>query len=195
MPNIKREQLQCKTLQEKIVNRMLRNAIIAIFQAWRVVALATMNEALTTENARLSLGNKKAESIWSMNKEQLVETARRELGVSLTVASRDTVIVLREKIRRVRQIVEVKDDPLTELPRGLEKMKLEELKELHAERSLPQAEKMTRAAIILQIRDDVLQRSMLSQTGPSQSTKHQQETTPDSDWDMPDQKPSTRVKK
>ena len=107
--------------------------------------------------------------------------------------------LLTQTLRRAREVVEVKEDALSELPKGLEKMKLEELKQIHAERSLPQAAKMTRASIILQVKDDVHQRSMLSRTAPSQSTKEEPSSGPakqeDEDWDMPDQKASTRVKR
>ena len=54
-------------------------------------------EAANTELARVSSGKKK--SIWSINKAELVETARKELGLSVTQAEKETVLVLRERVR------------------------------------------------------------------------------------------------
>ena len=178
----------------------LRLYTMAVFQAWRVVTLATTNETLTTENARLSLhAGKRSESIWQMSKAELVETARRELGMSLQKAAGQTALVLREQIRRARQMSETVEDPMMQVPKGLEKMKVEELREIHQERGLPQADRMIRASMILQIRDDVSQRLIISATTASQNTKSEPSTglvqDPASDEEMTQQRSSTRVKR
>ena len=199
MPNIKKEVQPCRSLQEKQVMASLRLYTMVVFQAWRLVTLATTNEALTTENARLSLhAGKRSESIWQMSKAELVETARRELGMSLQKAAGQTALMLREQLRRARQMSETVEDPLMQVPKGLEKMKLEELQEIHKERNLPQTDRMTRASIILQIRDDVSQRYTISQMGLPPNMKHPQnagQKEEESDQEMEQARSSTRVKR
>ena len=79
---------------------------------------------------------KKSDSIWQMNKAQLAETARKELGMTLVQAQKETATVLRERLRRLPNVEEVKEDPLATLRKGLEKKSLDDLKEIHQERSL-----------------------------------------------------------
>ena len=80
-------------------------------------------EAVRSELGRLKekLG-KQAESIWRMKKDELVEVARRELGLTQAQAQEETVLVLRERIRshrfenRYQQMMSTNPD--AHLPKG-----------------------------------------------------------------------------
>ena len=96
-----------------------------------VAALAAENQSLKTK-----LG-KRDNSIWQMNKAGLVEVARQELGMTIAAAEKETVTTLREKIRANRKKETMNQDPLTVLPKGLEKMTWLELHEEMQKRSLP----------------------------------------------------------
>ena len=74
-----------------------------VFASWKMVKALTTNQALTAENERLMRAATPTESIWRMRKEELVEVAIAELGVTRTQANAETVIVLRERIRRSRK--------------------------------------------------------------------------------------------
>ena len=106
-----------------------------------------LEEALT-EQARLRnrLG-KQSESIWSMSKADLVEVARRELGLRVAKANEQTVITLREMIRRQRDIQKMTTDPLAKAPPGLTSMKKDLLQAEMSSRNLPWTEKSTRPQI------------------------------------------------
>ena len=153
-------------------------------------------EAYATELARTkeSLG-KRQTSVWTMSKAELSELARKELGMTVTQANKETVITLREKIRAVRQITKVQVDPLATAPKGLEKMSLTQLKEEVVFRKLPEPPSATRAKLIVIIRDDVEARIVL-ETREERSTIASSSTTmprglkspkqeEDEDWEMP----------
>ena len=134
-----------------------------VFAAWRMRALRTMVETLKSEVRALRerLGKQKS-SIWQMRKEDLIELARRELGMPRPDAEKESVITLREKIRRNRAQVQEEADPLVTLPKGLERMTAEELcRECRARNlditPLPghRGQVKTRPQMILMIREDV----------------------------------------
>ena len=110
-----------------------------------------------------------------MKKADLVEVARRELNMSLAAAEQETVITLRELIRRNRDIQKASDNPLAKLPKGLSGMKKEELIEEMEKRGLPTTSNSTRPAMILAIRDYVTARTTLAQQDQTPSTSSTQE--------------------
>ena len=85
----------------------------ACLTAWRIVTMEILMGAARTEITRLTkkLG-KKSGSIWNMDKSEIVEVARMELGLTLAQAEKMTVTVLREKIREQRQILKMAQDPM-----------------------------------------------------------------------------------
>ena len=133
--------------------------------AWRLLVDQRSVEAYSEENARLvAQAGKRAHSIWHKNKEELVELAVQELGMSRRNAKAETVTVLREKLRVNRQVMAEEQDPMAKIPKGLEKM-------LHAQlmvecvnrgisvEPLPgHTRVITRAQMIIRIRDDVERR-------------------------------------
>ena len=105
-----------------------------VFASWRMVKVLTLNQALIAENERLTKLAGPIESIWRMRKEELIEIAIAELGVTRTQASKETVLVLRERIRRSRKESVAQSYPLQTVPVGLERMLVEQV--AHAEVSL-----------------------------------------------------------
>ena len=90
--------------------------------------LLTAVGALNSEVKRLrEQAGKRSDSIWTMSKEDLIETARRELGMPRALAEKETVVTLRERLRRDRAQKQEEGDPLMKLPAGLERMRAEEL--------------------------------------------------------------------
>ena len=96
-----------------------------------------------------------------MHKEELVELARKELGMTVAAAQNETVTTLWEKIRTRRNMVKVTSDPLSSLPKGLDKLDKAHLEEQVRFRDLAVPEKATRAQLIIAIRDDVENRNLL----------------------------------
>jgi len=135
----------------------------AIFNAWMRVVMTIKFEASACEVARLTdkLG-KKNSSIWNQTKEELVEITRRELGMTVTLASNETVLTLRELIRRNREMYKANADPLSNAPKGLENMIKEALVEEAKKRGLPTEGTQTRQSLWLLIRDDLRMRSTLN---------------------------------
>jgi len=128
----------------------------AIFNAWMRVVLTIKCEVSVCEVARLTdkLG-KNNSSLWNQTKEELVEITRRELGMTVTLASNETVLTLRELIRRNREIKEV-------LWRKQRNMIKEALVEEAKKRGLPTEGTQTRQSLWLLIRDDLRMRSTLN---------------------------------
>ena len=92
----------------------------AVFRAWRLAAVLAQLAGARSEVGRLrAAAGRRSDSIWQMNKEELVEVAHRELGTSYEEATRKTVLHLRELIRRARSEATV--------PQGLERMKKKDL--------------------------------------------------------------------
>ena len=178
-----------------------------LFQAWRLVMMERTVEALRTENARLERdAGKKADSIWSQNKADLVETARMELGIPRAQAEKETVATLREKIRSQRTVSEASADPMTQKPKGFTKMKLDELQAECNARSIPFADKATRPQLMVKINDDIERRlalmpSLVREDQQSSSSTRgarvnmrssQSSGQEDEDWEMPQAKAATR---
>ena len=108
--------------------------------------------------------------------------ALSELDVSQEQAENMTVITLREKLRANREVHKmaksILQDSFDQIPKGLEKMKLGELRDECTRRSLPLTAKETRPQLIVMIRDDVESRSQ-----HAQAVKEKEEE----DWLMTDQ--------
>ena len=168
-----------------------------IFQSWALTSTRASLEAASTELARL--GSKKKTSIWAMNKAELVEVARKELGLTVTQAEKETVLILRERIRATRSATEVVGDPLTRLPKGLDKMLVADLKTELVIRGLPEPEHATRARMIMLIRDDVVSRyedhyhETPHHTLTSTSSATRTPIPEDQDWNMAEDSMRRRV--
>ena len=132
-----------------------------VFMAWERIGVKTLNAALEEENERLkNLLGKQSESIWVMRKVDLVNLAVKEIGMTRTDAEKDTVLTLREKIQRQRQVTRETEDPLLKVPTGLEKMLHHQLQDECRKRNIPVKQPgtdkdKTRASMILDTRDDV----------------------------------------
>ena len=148
----------------------------SVFQAWRVQVLSLHNEALRAENKRISdREDRRADSTWTMKREELNEVARRELGMSGSELKAETVITLREKLRVARVGSKQAEDPRTAIPPGLDRMKVSQLVEECVKRDLAHMEGSkikTRGQMIVLIRDDVRSRSTPSarMTKPTQTS-------------------------
>ena len=153
------ENVQFLALKRRYQSVWLR----VVFLAWERTIVKKELVAYMAEAASLAqrLGKSK-ESIWSMKKADLVEVARKELGISAAQAQKDTVEILREKIRRVRAFKDSLDDPLAAVPVGLGKMKLEDLQDEANKRGLPVAPNATRVQLLMLIREDADHRIMRS---------------------------------
>ena len=135
-------------------------------------------EAAQTEVERLKMKRETgSESIWHMKKEELVEVARRELGQTRAQAEKETVLTLRELVRRKRKDNQFQENPLNSLPKGLGAMKKEELMDEALKRNLP-TENQTRAGLILLIRDDVESRAVLNENAQSSTSSAAMGATP-----------------
>ena len=120
--------------------------------------LAIHRQALQTEVQYLQSQVAKPKSIWEMRKPDLVEVACAEMSMTRMQAEKRTVIELRELIRRHRaQVAQtlVEQNPLAQMPKGLAKMKADQLKEVMTQRGLAIPENPTRPAMILAIREHV----------------------------------------
>ena len=145
---------------------MVPPTIRAVFQAWRIVTVTMLLEAVRSELGRLKekLG-KQAESIWRMKKDELVEVARRELGLTQAQAQGETVLVLRERIRSHRVENQhqqmMSTNPDAHLPKGLQRMTHPELAQECARRGIETPSgssnraQATRAQMIILIQDHV----------------------------------------
>ena len=123
-------------------------------------------EAVRSELGRLKekLG-KQAESIWRMKKDELVEVARRELGLTQAQAQGETVLVLRERIRSHRvenqQQQMMSTNPDAHLPKGLQRMTHPELAQECTRRGIETPSgssnraQATRAQMIILIQDHI----------------------------------------
>ena len=141
----------------------MARTLLEVFQAWRLVGALTMLAGFRAEVERLrSLVQKKSASIWNMHKSELVEAAVRELGMNLAAAQAETVIVLRERLRKNRAATQEEADPMLRVPPGLERMLHSQLLEECKARGLDtqalpgsRGEHRTRPHMILMIREDV----------------------------------------
>ena len=105
----------------------MRTQLLAdVFGHWRLITVLRVAETLRSKLVRLQT-IKRAESIWHMKKEQLIDVAIQELGMTQEIASKETVVTLREKIRSRRKSQNAVIDPLGALPKGLARMPRDEL--------------------------------------------------------------------
>ena len=73
----------CHRLDNVLRRECLRTTVLG----WRNYVLQVSQEGLATENARLMRVAGQAEkNIWAMNKESLVEVAKKEMGYTLPQA-------------------------------------------------------------------------------------------------------------
>ena len=84
-----------------------------------------------------------------------------ELGLAYAKTQSYTVEVLRELIRQQREVSKCTGDPRDQLPVGLSRLKLEDLKVVVLSRNLPLPDKATRPQLFVLIRDDVEARNLL----------------------------------
>ena len=84
----------------RAVRRLSNRALaLQVVQAWRLVLALELAAGLVPEVERLRRAVKKrAESIWQMTKQELVDLAVRELGMNLGAAQKETVIVIQNGI-------------------------------------------------------------------------------------------------
>ena len=149
------------------------------FAAWRLVTSLTETASLKADNERMTeMLGKKAHSLWTMRKEDLIETARKELGMSRAQAEKETVVTLRERIRRERSVAVEQADPLLILPKGLESMKADDLAQECIKRGLDvsplpgqRGARKTRPQMILMIREYVELQSSSSQAAAASPTE------------------------
>ena len=173
-------------LAQKRRARVLR----ILFMAWRSLTLATLKEAWQSEALRLrEMLGKRSDSIWHMNRAELVRKAQQELGMSATQCRRETVTTLREKLRRARAQVEEETDPLLQVPKGLERMNADTLVEQCILRGLDvtplpgtKGIRKTRPQMIVAIREDVEVR--LAEAAKEKKKDQQAASTTEGDWQM-----------
>ena len=131
----------------------------AVFQAWRLAVVLVQLAGARSEVGRLrAAAGRRSNSIWRMNKEELVEVTHRELGMSYEEATRKTVLHLRELIRRTRSEATVEQNPLCRAPQGLDRMKKEDLQAECLNRDIITDATWTRPRMIVAIREDVEER-------------------------------------
>ena len=102
--------------------------------------------------------------------------------MTLAQAEKETVTTLQERIKTIRDSLKMAQDPMMNLPKGLERMKQAELEEEIRKRGLPVPEHnpMNRAMMITQIRDQV---AFLSETNQiSQRTSPATSSTTGEEW-------------
>ena len=152
-----------------------------LFQAWRMINVNNKLDGAEAEIQRLreKLG-KQANSIWYMNKAELVETAVQEGVSSREKAQKMTVAEIRERIKSNRTAPEP-EDPLLKLPTGLGRMTVDQLKAECDLRSLPYEEKTNKGKMLVLIKDDVeYRKSMIS---PEDQTQTEEEADQEeTDW-------------
>ena len=137
-------------------------------------------EGYETEVARLLLetsGSAKEPSIWRMKKSELQEVALQEMGMPLVESEGIVVPLLRDQIRRHRDMSKATADPLATLPKHLQRRSIEELRAMHAERGLAMPDKDTKVAYMQAIRDDCTNRKLLEKQSNSQWTQETEATS------------------
>ena len=138
-----------------------------ILQAWCLMATRSHLAAADAEIDRLreKLG-RTGSSIWNMLKEELIEVAVNELGVTRPRAAKMNVPELRERIRAARQPPEP-EDPLVKPPPNLSNLDLGKLRAECSLRGLEPDEQATRGQMIVLIQDDIQYRKSLEAPGSS----------------------------
>ena len=136
--------------------------MLVIWTLWNNMCLRRQLEAERTEGARLQKAmGKKSDSIWKMDKADLVEKARLDLGMTKAQAEKETVTALRERLRSQKEVMEAMDDPMTTIPKGLDSMNKAALTAECMMRGIPIVDPSTRPKMIVAIRDDVANRLVM----------------------------------
>ena len=101
-----------------------------MFQAWKNHCDLMSKEVAETKLAEYESDpryEKMKEDINKMRKAELVEKARKELGLSLTYLNSLHVPILREKLRKHRKQNQEIENPMKKLPKGFSSMRKPEL--------------------------------------------------------------------
>ncbi len=136
-----------------------KSVLKMLFQAWAMAMMRTAIEAQQIENVRLGekLGKKK-NSLWSLNKQELMDKAMKDLGMTPAQMENETVTSLRERLRSQKEVMDMMEDPLAKPPKGLDSLTKAELQQELLLREIPEPVKCTRPKMIVLIRDDVARR-------------------------------------
>ena len=120
-------------------------------------------DSQNTERVRLEkmVGKKKSGSLWAMNRAELCEKAKKDLGMTEAQMKDETVTSLRERLRSQKEVVDMLYDPLAKPPKGLDSMLKEELKQECLLREINQPDPCTRPKMIVLIKDDVARRQTM----------------------------------
>ena len=138
-------------------------------------------KALVAKNERFrTVVKKKEDSTWEMKKADLVEVAQSELGLTRAPAEGETVIALRERIRRNCEIMTQAQDPRLVAAKGHERMKHAELLAEMQWRNLSIPEKVTRPTMNLMTKEQSDSLLQIAATNPA--TSHPTNETTFENW-------------
>ena len=139
-----------------------------MFQAWAMAMMRIVIDSQHTERVRLEkmVGEKKS-SLWAMNRSELVEKAKKDLGMTEAQMKNETVTSLRERLRSQKEVVDMLYDPLAKSPKGLDNMFKEELKQECLLREIHQPDPCKRPKMIVLIQDDVTRRQTMEKGSAS----------------------------
>ena len=91
-----------------------------LFATWKEKAFAMQAKATKADLQRMKkLLAKQSNSIWLMKKQDVVDLAISEIGMTRADADVETLTMFRERIRRTREFQAQMDDPLVKIPIGL----------------------------------------------------------------------------
>ena len=93
-----------------------------------------------------------------MNKAELVEKAKRDLGMTEAHMKTETVTSLRQRLRSQKEVTDMLLDPLAKAPKGLDSILKDAPKQECLLRDINEPDKCTRPKILVLIRDDVARR-------------------------------------
>ena len=173
----------------------LASLLRVVFQVWQMVILQMNQAALQSEVTSLRTQTNRPKSIWNMSKAELIDKAYEELGMSRAQAEAKTVTILREMIRRNRELARVQVDPMAVMPKGLGQLKFDALKEVMAQRNLPLGDRVTRATMIVAITEHVQACQLLASSPDPHSLPQQEwEEVESMDTDMPQPKAKAKSK-
>ena len=115
-------------------------------------------------------------SMREMRKPELVEKARKDMGMTEGQLKKETVTSLSERLRSQKGVTDMMIDPLAKTSKGLESLVKDELKQecLLRDIHVPEGKDCTRPKIIALIKDDVATRAETEQRSFSR-VKHSQD--------------------
>ena len=133
-----------------------------MFQAWAMAMMRIVIVSHHTERVSLEkIVGKKKSLLWAMTRSELVEKAKKDLGMTEAQMKDETVTSLRERLRSQKEVVDMLDDPRAKAPKGLDNMLREELKQECLLREINQSDPCTRPTMIVLIKDDVTRRQTM----------------------------------